>query len=94
MRLPKRLVKRNTERPTSDAFTAKHIEVSAEECGHDFNKMMKKLDRKIKKEELLKPFWNELAFYTTKGQKRRQAKIRGTYRSRKEEQKNQIEEIR
>lgn len=69
-------------------FTGKQIEVTIGECNGDFNKMLKKFTRKVRKEEVLKPFYDRLMFHTTRGQKIRAKKQKGTYNTRKKEQKN------
>jgi truncated hemoglobin YjbI len=57
------------------------------ECDDDFNKMLKKFTKKVRKEEVLKPFYGKLMFYTTKGQKKRKRKLKGIWNTKKHEQK-------
>lgn len=73
-------------------FEAKHVEVSLQECGGDFNKMLKKFTRKVRKEEVLSPFYDRLAFHTTKSQRRRLEKFKGIYETKKREMKKISEE--
>lgn len=75
-----------------DVFVAKKIEVSLSECNGDFNKMLKKFSRKVKREEILKPFYGKLAFYTTKSQKRREKKSKGVYIARRKAEKDSEKE--
>lgn len=72
----------------NDVVIAKNIEVSLAECGGDFNKMLKKFSRKVKKEEILKGFYGKLAFFSSKSQKRRAKKSKGIYASKRKAEKN------
>jgi hypothetical protein len=65
----------------------KVVEVTAQECNGDVSRMIKRFTKKVRKEEVLKPFYGKLMFFETKSQKRRQAKIKGTYEWHKKEQK-------
>ena len=70
-----------------DVFQGKKIEVTLAECGGDFNKMLKKFSRKVRKEEVLKPFFGKLMYFTTKGQKRRAKKLAGIYNTKRNAEK-------
>lgn len=83
---------RRIENNKEKVFEAKHVEVSLQECGGDFNKMLKKFTRKVRKEEVLAPFYDRLAFYTTKSQRDRQDKFKGIYETKKRETKKKLNE--
>ncbi len=85
-------MKRMREDNSSKTFEAKHIEVSLQECGGDFNKMLKKFSRKVRKEEVLAPFWDRLSFHTTKSQRRRKDKFKGIYETKKREMKKKLDD--
>lgn len=71
-----------------EVILAKKVEVTITECNGDFNKMLKKFSRKVKREEILKPFYGRVAFHTTKGQKRREKRNKGVYLSRRKAEKD------
>lgn len=73
-------------------FEASHVEVSLQECGGDFNKMLKKFTRKVRKEEVLSPFYDRLAFHTTRSQRRRLDRFKGIYETKKREMKKMLDE--
>ncbi len=85
-------MKRIKEDNTIKTVEAKHVEVSLAECGGDYNKMIKKFIRKVKKEEVLAPFYDRVAFFTTKSQRRRAEKFKGIYETKKREKKKILEE--
>lgn len=76
----------------SEVFQAKKIEITLSECGGDFGKMLKKFSRKVRKEEVLKPFFGKLMYFTSKGQKRRAKKLAGVYNAQRNAQKLRDEE--
>lgn len=76
----------------SEVFTGKQLEVTISECNGDFNKMIKKFTRKVRKEEVLKPCYDRMMFFTSRGQKKRAQKQKGIYNTRKKEQKLSEEE--
>lgn len=69
-------------------FTGKRLEVTISECGGDFNKMLKKFTRKVRKEEILKPYYGKLMYFTSRGEKVRAKKQKGIHNTRKRELKN------
>ena len=84
----KNRIKENNDR----VVEAKHVEMSLAECGGDINKMIKKFSRKVRKEEVLAPFYDRLAFHTTKSQRRRAEKFKGIYETKKREMKKMLDE--
>lgn len=75
-----------------DGIEAKFIEVTADQCRGDFKKMLKRFSKKVRKEELLKPFYERLAFHQTKGQLKRKQRNKGKFIFQKNEQKRLMEE--
>lgn len=75
-----------------DGIEAKFVEVTAEQCRGDFKKMLKRFTKKVRKEELLKPFYERLAFHQTKGQLERKRRNKGKFIFKKNEQKRLTEE--
>lgn len=75
-----------------DGIQARFLEVTAEQCRGDIRKMIKKFSRKVRKEEVLKPFYGKLAYHQTKGQLERQKKSKGKYLFQKREKKRLEEE--
>lgn len=59
------------------------LQVKAEEVGGDFNKMIKRFSKKVRKYETLKPYYDRLMFHQTKSQKRRAAKFKSIYECQK-----------
>jgi hypothetical protein len=64
------------------------LQVRAEEVGGDTSKLIKKFIKKVRKEEVLKPFYDKLMYYSTKSQKRRAKKLKSEFEWK---QKNRIE---
>ena len=54
-----------------EAVLCEPIQVTLSECGGDEVKMIKKFMKKVRKLELLKPYYDRLMFHETKSQKRR-----------------------
>lgn len=70
---------------------AKVLEVSIKEVNGDTTKLIKKFCKKVRKEEILKPFYRRLMYFETKSQKRRQKKMYGIYEWRKKVSKQEDE---
>jgi hypothetical protein len=88
MRLKEKLRKEKNE---FDYF--KPVEVTTEECDGDYSKMIKRFVKKTRKEQILKPFYDRLLYWETKGQKERKKKQKGIYEWQKTQKKmNQDEE--
>lgn len=68
---------------------AKFLEVSA---GKNVNpeRLIKKFMKKVRKEEILKPFYGKLMYHQTKNQKDRKKRLRSTYLAQKS--KNELGE--
>ncbi len=59
------------------------IQVKAEEVGGDLGRMIKKFSKKIRKYEVLKPYYSRLMYFETKSQRRRAAKFKSIYEQQK-----------
>lgn len=68
----------------SDTF--KPLEVTLEEVGGDQSKLLKKFTKKVRKAEVLKPFYGKLMYYISKSQKRRQKRRKALF-----DQKRKVE---
>lgn len=64
------------------------LEVRAEQVGGDTSKLIKKFLKKVRNEEILKPFFGKLMYHSTKSQKRRAKKLESEFKWR---QKNKVE---
>ena len=65
------------------------LEVTLDECGGDFNKMLRKFIRKVKKEEVLKEYLIKTSYFESKSRKKRNKMRKGTYEFKKRQQKEQ-----
>lgn len=74
-----------------DSVVCRPIEVTIQECNGDVTRMIKRFTKKIRKEEILKPYYGRIMFFETKSQKRRRQKLKGVYEWRKKEEKLQEE---
>lgn len=72
----------------NEVVEAKPLQVSIEECNGDSTKMIKKFMKKVRKEEILKPFYGKLMFFSTKSQIARAKKHKATYEYRKRQEKD------
>lgn len=63
---------------------AKGVEVTLEECGGDYRRMIKKFVKQCRKEEVLKPYFDRM-YFKSKGQKRREKHLRAVYEQKKEQ---------
>lgn len=59
--------------PAEVSFT--FVEVRAEECGGDLNKMIKKFRKLVKKRDILRPVYDRM-YFKSKSQKRRESKLK------------------
>lgn len=75
----------------NDTIQAKFVEVTAEQCGGNTTKMIKRFMKKIRKEEILKPFYTKLAYHQTKGELERQKRSKGEWLEKKRQ--NKIKEL-
>ena len=66
-----RYKKRSRKRSREDVVLAYPLEVTLDECNGNTAKMIKRFTKKVRKEEVLRPFYERLAYPTTKGQKAR-----------------------
>ena len=60
-------------------FLGKPLEVKAEEVGGDTKKLIKKFCKKVRREEVLKPYYDKLMHFTPKSQLKRQKKLSAIY---------------
>jgi hypothetical protein len=63
----------------SDPVILEPFEITLAECDGDFFRMLKKFTKKVRKHEVLKPYYNKLSYFTSKSQLRRQKKIKAIY---------------
>jgi truncated hemoglobin YjbI len=63
---------------------AKNLEVNLDEVGGDTTKLIKKFGKKVRKEEVLLPYYDRLMFYSTKSQKRRKKRLKAIFAQKKE----------
>lgn len=82
--------KRNNEGggPPSVSHTFKPLEVTLEEVGGDQSKLLRKFIKKVRKSEILKPFYGKLMYYISKSQKRRQKKLKALFNQKKSTEKD------
>lgn len=66
-----------------EAVQAKFLEVHGD--GSNPERLIKKFMKKVRKEEVLKPFYGKLMYHQTRGQKRRQKKLKAIFQARKKE---------
>lgn len=71
------------KREETDVVLAYPLEVSLSQVRGDTSKMIKKFMKKVRKEEVLKAYYERLAFPTTKGQQRREKKSRKAWLEKK-----------
>lgn len=83
--------KERTKRVNEDVDYFKPVEVTLEECSGDYSKMIKRFIKKTRKEQILKPFYDRLLYWETKGQKERRKKQKGIYEWQKVQKKNDQE---
>lgn len=67
-----------------EGLILKPLQVTLEECHNDFDKMVKKFIKKVRKEEVLKPYYKRLMYHQTKSQKRREKKLSAIFKNKKE----------
>lgn len=63
------------------------FQVTLDECNGDFYRMLKKFTKKVRKHEVLKPYYGKLSYFTSKSQLRRQKKIKAIYEEKKRQEK-------
>lgn len=81
----KKKERRRTERDfrDSDVVEARPLEVSLTQCKGNYNKMIRKFMKKVRKEEVLKPYYERLSHPTSKGQKNRMKRARKAWLEKK-----------
>lgn len=62
-----------------DGIEAKFLEIKIEDVNGDSSRLIKRFIKKVRKEEILKPYYNRLMFFQTKNQKRRQKKMKAIH---------------
>lgn len=70
------------------------LEVRLEEVGGDTTRLIKKFLKKVRKEEILKPFYGKLMYYSTKSQKRRAKKLESDFKWKQRNKEEYKEEDR
>lgn len=83
--------KRNTEDKLGPVVLYKPLEVTAKDCDGDVSKMIKKFCRKVRKEEVLKPYYRRLMYWETKSQKRRRQRLKSVYETKRRQNLEDIE---
>lgn len=83
--------RKHIPRDEHDPIQARPLEVSIEQARGDSTRLIKRFMKKVRKEEVLKPFYGKLRYHQTKSQKRRQKRLRGKFLARKmKEQENRL----
>lgn len=77
-----------------EAVIIEPLQVKIEETGGDYNKLIKKFMKKVRKEETLKPFFGRLMYFSTKSQKKRAKKIESIYRHKQKRKQDLSEDDR
>lgn len=67
----------------NDAVEAKPLQVTIEQAKGDTTRLIKKFMKKVRKEEVLKPFYGRLMYHETKSQKRRKKNAKAAFFARK-----------
>lgn len=62
----------------------KPLQVSLDDCHGDFNKMVKRFIKKVRKEEVLKPYYKRIMYHQTKSQLRREKRLEAIHKNKKE----------
>ena len=65
----------------------KPLEVRIEEVNGNTSKLIRKFNKKVRKAEVLKPYYNRLMYFTPKPQKRREKLRKAIYEEKKRQQK-------
>lgn len=65
------------------------FEVTLEECNGNTNKLIKKFMKKVRKAELLKPYYGRMMYHKTKSQKNREKSRKATYEAKKQEKRSE-----
>lgn len=71
--------KSNDKSGMFEPVLAKHLEVRIEECGGDTEKLIKRFIKKVKKEEVLKEWFQKNMCFETKSQKVRRKKRQAVF---------------
>ena len=91
--------KRRTDRDNTqkvdvhEPVQLRKFEVTLEECDGDYSKMLKKFSKKVRKHEILKPYYERLMFHMTKSQKRRKKRLNAIYEQRKNQSQDSLLEL-
>lgn len=75
-----------------DPVQLKQFEVTLEECDGDYSKLIRKFMKKVRKHEILKPYYERLMYHMTKSQKRRKKRLKSIYEHKKEAEKFELED--
>lgn len=74
-----------------EAVQLKPLEVTLKECNGDNNKMIKKFLKKVRKYEILKPYYDRIMFHQTKNQVKRKKQRKSKYQTKKNQKKKEKE---
>ncbi len=73
-----------------EAVICEPFQVSIEEVKGDKSKLIKKFIKKVRKAEILKPYYDKLMYFTPKPQRRRQKLKKAIWEETKRRQKDEI----
>jgi truncated hemoglobin YjbI len=81
------------KRDLHEPVQLKPLEVKLDEANGNTTKLIKKFMKKVRKQEVLKPFYERLMYHVTKGQKRRQKKLKSEYEVKKNKKKQELKSL-
>lgn len=79
---------KNRKKWKDEDFQAKFVEVTSEQCRGNFEKMIRRFSKKVKKEDILSVYYDRLSHYKTRGQKKREKKLKGIWNQKKKQKKD------
>ena len=86
----KRTPTKKTKKTIPEAVICKPFQVTLEEVKGDKSRLIKKFIKKVRKAEILKPYYDRLMYFTPKPQRRRQKLKKAIWEERKRRQKDEI----
>lgn len=82
--------KKNKKNSGPTPVILKPLEVDIKSVKGDTAKLIKKFNKKVRREEVLKNYFERLMYYKPKSQKKREKRRRAIYEERKRQQKEKL----
>ncbi len=80
---------KETKNSSIEPVILEPLQVTINQTKGDYTKLVKKFIKKVRNEEVLKPYYNKIAYFISKSEKRREKKRKGRF---EEQKRKRLEE--